>query len=339
MMADRINRQWRLAARPEGLIKESDFEWVEEPVGELEEGQVLVRNIYLSLDPANRGWVRKGASYVEPVEVGEVMRGFAVGVVEASRNDRFAEGDIVSGSIGWQDYGIVDGSDLRKIPPGPLPLTAHLGLFGIVGLTAYFGLLDVGRPKAGETLVVSGAAGAVGSIVGQIGKIVGCRVVGIAGSDAKCAWLTDELGFDAAINYKTENVARRLHKLCPDGIDVIFENVGGEILDAELMWINNFARVVICGLISSYNATEPVPGPYSFPVVLVRRARVEGFIVIDYMDRAAEAVQKMSEWHAEGRLRYRVDVYDGLETAPRTINRLFDGSHNGKLIIKVGEEP
>jgi NADPH-dependent curcumin reductase CurA len=337
-MTERINRQWRLAARPEGLIKESDFEWVEELVGDLGEGQVLVRNIYLSLDPANRGWVRKGPSYVEPVEVGAVMRGLTVGIVEASRNDRFAEGDIVSGAIGWQDYGIVDESELRRIPPGPLPLTAHLGLFGMVGLTAYFGLLDVGRPEAGETLVVSGAAGAVGSIVGQIGKIVGCRVVGIAGSDDKCAWLTDELGFDAAINYKTENVARRLHKLCPDGIDVIFENVGGEILDAELMWINNHARVVICGLISNYNATEPVPGPYSFPMVLIRRARVEGFIVIDYMDRAKEAIEKMREWYDEGRLHYRVAIYEGLETAPRNINRLFDGSHDGKLIIKVSEE-
>ncbi len=338
-MTDRINRQWRLAARPKGLIEESDFEWVEEPVGELNQGQVLVRNIYLSLDPANRAWVKKGPSYVEPVEIGDVMRGLAVGVVEASRDDRLAEGDIVSGSIGWQDYGIVNGSDLRKIPPSPLPLTAHLGLFGIVGLTAYFGLLDVGKPEAGETLVVSGAAGAVGSIVGQIGKIVGCRVVGIAGSDAKCAWLTDELGFDAAINYKTENVARQLHKHCPDGIDVIFENVGGEILDAELMWINNFARVVICGLISGYNATEPVPGPSMFPMVLIRRARVEGFIVMDYMRRAGEAIEKMSEWHAEGRLTYRVDVYNGLETAPQNINRLFDGSHNGKLIIKVSDEP
>jgi NADPH-dependent curcumin reductase CurA len=338
-MTDHINRQWRLATRPEGLIKESDFEWVEEPVGEVGEGQVLVRNIYLSLDPANRGWVKKGPSYVEPVEIGDVMRGLTVGVVEVSRDDRFAEGDIVSGAIGWQDYGIVDGSELRTIPLGPLPLTAHLGLFGMVGLTAYFGLLDVGKPEAGETLVVSGAAGAVGSIVGQIGKIVGCRVVGIAGSDAKCAWLTDELGFDAAVNYKTENVARRLHKLCPDGIDVIFENVGGEILDAELLWINNYARVVICGLISAYNATEPVPGPYSFPLVLIRRARVEGFIVIDYMDRAGEAIEKMREWYDEGRLHYRVDVYEGLETAPRNINRLFDGSHNGKLIIKVSEEP
>ncbi len=338
-MSKRINRQWRLAARPEGLIKDSDFRWVEEPVRVLSDGEVLVRNIYLSLDPANRGWVGKGPSYVEPVGVGDVMRGLTIGVVEESRNDRFSPGDVVSGTIGWQDYGISDGSDLRVIDAGPLPLTAFLGLFGMVGLTAYFGLLEIGQPKAGETLVVSGAAGAVGSIVGQIGKIVGCRVVGIAGTDAKCAWLTDDLGFDAAINYKAENVARMLHKHCPDGIDVIFENVGGEILDAELMWINNHARVVICGLISRYNATEPVPGPSAFPMVLIRRARVEGFIVIDYMDRAAEAIEKLSGWYAEGLLKYKVDVYDGLETAPRNINRLFDGSHDGKLIIKVSEEP
>ncbi len=338
-MTDRINRQWRLAARPEGLIKNSDFEWVEEPVRALADGEVLVRNIYLSLDPANRGWIREGPSYVEPVALGDVMRGLTIGVVEESRNERFSVGDIVSGTIGWQDFAISDGSDQRVIDPGPLPLTAFLGLFGMVGLTAYFGLLDVGKPKAGETLVVSGAAGAVGSIVGQIGKIVGCRVVGIAGTDEKCTWLTDDLGFDAAINYKTENVARKLHKHCPDGIDVIFENVGGEILDAELMWINNYARVAVCGLISGYNAAEKVPGPSAFPMVLIRRARVEGFIVIDYLDRAGEAIARLSEWYGEGRLKYRVDVYDGLETAPQNINRLFDGSNNGKLIIKVSDEP
>jgi NADPH-dependent curcumin reductase CurA len=338
-MSNPTNRQWRLAARPQGLIKESDFEWVEEPVRNLEDGEVLVRNIYLSLDPANRGWVRERASYVEPVQIGDVMRGLTIGVVEESRNQRLSRGDIVSGTIGWQDYGISDGSDLQVIPPSPLPLTAHLGLFGMVGLTAYFGLLDVGKPRAGETLVVSGAAGAVGSIVGQIGKIVGCRVVGLAGSDAKCSWLTDELGFDAAINYRTESVARKLHKNCPDGIDVIFENVGGEILDAEMMWINDFARIVICGLISGYNATEPVPGPASFPLVLIRRARVEGFIVFDFADRYVEAMEKLSGWYEGGRLKYRVDVYDGLETAPRNINRLFDGSHDGKLIIRVSDEP
>jgi NADPH-dependent curcumin reductase CurA len=338
-MSNLTNRQWRLAARPQGLIKESDFEWVEEPVRSLEDGEVLVRNVYLSLDPANRGWVREHASYVEPVQIGDVMRGLTIGVVEESRNQRFSKGDIVSGAIGWQDYGISAGSDLRGIPPGKLPLTAYLGLFGMVGMTAYFGLLDVGKPKAGETLVISGAAGAVGSIVGQIGKIVGCRVVGIAGSDPKCSWLTDELGFDAAINYKTESVVRKLHKHCPKGIDVIFENVGGEILDAEMMWINDFARIVICGLISGYNATEPVPGPSSFPLVLIRRARVEGFIVVDFADRYGEALEKLSEWYGEGRLKYRVDVYDGLETAPQNINRLFDGSHDGKLIIKVSDEP
>lgn len=338
-MTDRINRQWRLAARPEGLIKDGDFRWVEEPVRELSGGEVLVRNIYLSLDPANRGWVREGPSYVEPVEIGDVMRGLSIGVVEDSRNEGFSAGDVVSAAVGWQDYGISDGNDLRLIPPGPLPLTAYLGLFGMVGLTAYFGLLEIGQPKAGETLVVSGAAGAVGSIVGQIGKIVGCRVVGIAGSDAKCAWLTDDLGFDAAVNYKTENVVRKLHRHCPDGIDVIFENVGGDILDAEMTWINNHARIVICGLISGYNASERLPGPSAFPMVLIRRARVEGFIVVDYFPRAAEAIAKLSEWFAEGRLTYKVDVYEGLETAPRNINRLFDGSHDGKLIIKVSDEP
>ena len=338
-MSNLTNRQWRLAARPEGLIKETDFEWVQEPVRSIADGEILVRNIYLSLDPANRGWVRERASYVEPVQIGDVMRGLTIGVVEESRNQRFSKDDIVSGKIGWQDYAISTGSDLRKIRPGPLPLTAHLGLFGMVGMTAYFGLLDVGKPKAGETLVVSGAAGAVGSIVGQIGKIVGCRVVGLAGSDAKCSWLTDELGFDAAINYKTESVARKLHKHCPDGVDVIFENVGGEILDAEMMWINDFARIVICGLISNYNATEPAPGPSSFPLVLIRRARVQGFIVFDFAERYVEAVEKLIEWYEEGRLKYRVDVYDGLETAPRNINRLFDGSHDGKLIIKVSDEP
>ncbi len=338
-MTQHTNRQWRLAARPEGLIKDGDFEWFEEPVREIRDGEVLVRNIYLSLDPANRGWISGGPSYVEPVEIGEVMRGLTLGVVEASRNDRFAKGDLVSGTGGWQDYTISNGSDMRIVPPTPLPLTAHLGLLGVVGLTAYFGLFDVGRPESGETLVVSGAAGAVGSLVGQMGRIAGCRVVGIAGTDAKCAWLTDALGFDSAINYKTENVFRRLHSHCPDGIDVVFENVGGEILDAELAWINNRARVVICGLISGYNDVERPPGPANFPMILIRRARVEGFIVMDYLDRAGEAAGKLARWHAEGRLQYRVDVYDGLETAPDNINRLFDGSHEGKLIIKVSDEP
>jgi NADPH-dependent curcumin reductase CurA len=338
-MTGRINRQWRLASRPKGLIEESDFQWVEEPVPEITDGEVLVRNVYLSLDPANRGWVRKGPSYVEPVQIGEVMRGLTIGVVEGSRNSAFSEGDLVSSAIGWQDYGVSDGRDLHVITPGSLPLTAFLGLFGMVGITAYFGLLDVGRPVKGETLVVSGAAGAVGSIAGQIGKIIGCRVVGIAGTDSKCDWLTSELGFDAAVNYRTQSVPRRLHSHCPDGIDVVFENVGGEILEASLNWINLRARIVICGLISGYNATAPVPGPSNLPMLLIQRARMEGFIVTDYMDRAAEAIGTMREWYDEGRLNYRVAVFDGLESAPRNINRLFDGRHDGKLIIKVSDEP
>jgi NADPH-dependent curcumin reductase len=213
-----------------------------------------------------------------------------------------------------------------------------LGLFGFIGMTAYFGLLDIGKPKAGETLVVSGAAGAVGSLVGQIGKIKGCRVVGIAGSEEKCRWLKDELGFDAAINYKTESVLKSLQQHCPKGIDVYFENVGGEILDAVLSLINLRARIVLCGLISQYNATEPVPGPYNFINIVTQRARLEGFIILDYFDRAQEALADLGQWYAQGKIKYRVDAIDGLENAPRAINKLFDGTNQGKLIIKVSEE-
>jgi NADPH-dependent curcumin reductase CurA len=218
-------------------------------------------------------------------------------------------------------------------------LTAYLGLFGIIGPTAYFGLLEIGKPKIGETLVVSGAAGAVGSLVGQIGKIKGCRVVGIAGSDEKCGWITEKLGFDAAINYKSESVPERLQELCPDGIDVFFDNVGGKTLDAVLSLINVKARLVICGMISQYNAVKPVPGPYNFRSILTQRARVEGFIVLDYADRYLEAYRKLAKWASEGKIQYRVDVIDGLIEAASAINRLFDGSNKGKLIVKVSEEP
>lgn len=338
-MTTKINRQWRLATRPVGFIKESDFEWREKPVPALGEGQVLVRNIYLSLDPAMRGWLREAATYVSPVAIGEVMRGGIIGVVEQSRSANFPEGTLVQGWLGWQDYALTDGSDLTILPNIPsIPLTAYFGLLGHIGLTAYFGLLDVGKPKAGETLVVSAAAGAVGSLVGQIGKIKGCRVVGIAGSDEKCRWITDELGFDAAINYKTEPVLESLKKHCPDGIDIDFENVGGEILDAVLSLINLRARIVVCGLISQYNAVEPVPGPYNFANILIQRARVEGFIVLDYLDRAQEAIVDLIRWYAESKIRYRVDVVDGLENAPRALNKLFEGANTGKLIVKISDE-
>ncbi|MGD9329291.1 MAG: NADP-dependent oxidoreductase, partial [Cyclobacteriaceae bacterium] len=284
------------------------------------------------------GWI-KAESYLPAVQIGEVMRGIAIGIVEDSRNPDFAVNDIVQGMLGWQEYLISDGTGLTVLPKGlPVPVTAHFGLFGHIGLSAYFGLLDIGKPKAGETLVVSAAAGAVGSLVGQIGKIIGCRVVGIAGTDEKCKWLTDELGFDAAINYKKESVFRRLKEHCPDGIDVYFDNVGGNILDTVLALINIHARIVTCGLISQYNAEKPVPGPYNYGNILIKRARVEGFIVLDYFDRAEEAVTKLAGWFAEGKINYRVDIIEGLKNAPATMNKLFDGSHSGKLIIQVSEE-
>lgn len=339
-MGAKVNRQWRLAVRPIGFIKESDFEWREEPVPTPGEGEILVRNIYLSLDPANRGWVREVKSYIPTVAIGEVMRGITIGVVEQSHHADFQAGDIVQGILGWQEYALTDGAGITQLPRDPsLPLTAYMGLFGIIGPTAYFGLLDIGKPKAGETLVVSAAAGAVGSLVGQIGKIKGCRVVGIAGTDEKCRWITEALGFDAAINYKTEPFRERLQKHCPDGIDVYFDNVGGEILDAVLSLINVRARIVICGTISHANVTEPVPGPYNFRNILTQRARVEGFIILDYVDRFQEATEDLGRWLTEGKIQYRVEVVDGLENAPRAINKLFDGSNKGKLIVKVSEEP
>jgi NADPH-dependent curcumin reductase len=335
-MTQRINHQWRLAARPVGLLKEADFQWTEEPVPELQGGQVLVRNLYLSLDPANRGWVREEGSYMAPIPLGSVMLGITVGVVEDSRNANFQAGDNVQGFLGWQEYAVSDGAGLSKLPNNPAtPLTAYLGLLGGIGLTAYFGLLDIADPKPGETLVVSAAAGAVGSIVGQIGKIKGCRVVGIAGSREKCEWVVDELGFDAAINYKTEDIRQGLKRTCPNGIDIYFDNVGGEILDAALAMINLRARISICGMISQYNATAPVPGPYNLINILARRAKMQGFIVTDYLPRAQEAIPELIKWHMEGKLKYRVDVVEGLKEAPRAVNKLFEGSNQGKLIIKL----
>ena len=334
-MANRVNHQWQLAARPQGLIKESDFNWVEQTVPDMQDGQFLVRNLYLSLDPTMRMWATKD-TYLPAVKIGEVMRGGTIGVVEESHNPKFKEGDHVTGLLGWQEYAISDGKGLNVLPNLPgVPLTAHFGLFGHIGMTAYFGLLDIGKPQAGETLVVSAAAGAVGSLVGQIGKIKGCHVVGIAGADDKCKWIVDELGFDAAINYKTENVSAMLRQHCPNGIDIDFENVGGEIMDAVLAQINLRARIVLCGLISSYNATEPVPGPYNFSNILVQRARVEGFIVLDYAPRAMECMTELGQWLMQGKIKYRIDEVEGLQHAPQALNRLFDGSNIGKLVVKI----
>ena len=341
-MPTRVNRRWCLAARPEGAIRPSDFEMTEVPVETPAEGEILIRNVYLSLDPTNRVWVKSTPSYLPPVGIGDVMRGFALGIVEESRHADFAAGDIVQGLLGWQDFAISDGSDIRKAARAGdlrLPLTAHFGLLGHIGLTAYFGLLDIGRPAPGETVVVSAAAGAVGSLVGQIAKIKSCRVVGITGSDEKVRWLIDDLGFDAAVNYKTASVLRGLRRSCPDGIDVYFDNVGGGILDAALAAINLKARIVLCGMISQYNVEKSSPGPYLLANAISKRARLEGFIVSDYYDRAGEAIEKLARWYAEGRITYRVDVVDGLEHAPEALQKLFDGTNRGKLLVKLSEEP
>ena len=333
------NQQWRLKERPDGLFKESDFEWREEEVPELQEGHILVRVIYLSLDPTQRVWA-KADSYLPKIELGAVMRSGGLGVVEASKHPKFEEGDIVSGMTGWQTYAVRDGKGFQKLPRGPgVTLDAYLGPLGMTGITAYYGLLDVGKPKEGETLVVSGAAGAVGSVVCQIGKIKGLRVVGIAGGDEKCAWLTDELGADAAINYKSENVYKALRKACPDGVDVYFENVGGPILDAVLGHINMGARIPLCGFISQYAATETGPGIQNLSILVSKRATIRGFLVLDYYDRAAEAVREMSGWLSEGRLKFRSDIHQGLESAPTVINKLFTGDKMGKLLVQVSEPP
>ncbi|MEW6491175.1 MAG: NADP-dependent oxidoreductase [Cyanobacteriota bacterium] len=342
-MNSSINRQFRLATRPTGEITESNFEYREELIPNPKEGGVLVRTIYLSLDPTNRIWMSDIPQYMPPVQIGEVMRGVNLGVVEASKNPNFKEGDLVSGMLGWQDYAIAQGDSgisLSRLPnPLPAPLATFLGPLGPTGYTAYFGLLDIGQPKAGETVVVSAASGAVGSIVGQIAKIKGCRVVGITGSDDKCRWIQEELGFDAAINYKTADLESALAQACPHGIDVYFDNVGGSILDAVLTQVNLHARIPLCGLISTYNAKEPVPGPYNFSQILMKRVRVQGFIILDYFPRYPEAIKDIGQWIKEGKIKYAEEIVEGLENAPKAILKLFDGNKRGKLIVKVSEEP
>ena len=334
----KMNRQWRLRHRPAGDVKQGDLQFVSEPLPALGPNQFLVRNIYLSLDPTNRIWMSDMDQYMPPVQLGEVMRGGTLGVVEASNNPGFKPGDIVQPFLGgWQDYVVAEAA--QPIPRGPLPLTAFMSVLGMTGATAYFGLLDIGKPKAGETVVVSAAAGAVGSIAGQIAKLKGCRVVGLAGSDEKCRHVVQHLGFDACINYKSENVLDALRRECPNGIDVDFENVGGEILDAVLTLINDKARISLCGLISSYNADKPVPGPYMFRNILMKKARVEGFIIIEYLGRMGEFIADMSQWVTEGKIKWDVDLQQGLEHAPVHLQRLFTGANTGKLIVQIGPEP
>lgn len=338
------NRQWRLKKRPVGEIKPGDLELIDSPKPVPGPNEMLVRNIYLSLDPTNRIWMSDMEQYMPPVGLGDVMRGGTLGVVEQSNDPGFAVGDLViPGLGGWQDYTIAQSSGMfaaQKLPKIPgLPVSTFMSALGFTGATAYFGLLDIGQLKEGETVVVSAAAGAVGQIVGQIAKIKKCRVVGIAGSDEKCRYVVDDLGFDACINYKKEDVAAALKRECPNGIDVDFENVGGEILDAVLTNINLKARIVLCGLISQYNAKDPVPGPYNFTMLLMKRARVEGFIIIDFMPRLGEFAMQMAQWLMEGKIKDRVDISDGLENAITTLGKLFTGGNTGKLLVRISPEP
>ncbi|HUH04755.1 MAG TPA: NADP-dependent oxidoreductase [Kofleriaceae bacterium] len=336
----KLNQMWRLARRPHGEIGDDIFDWSEEPIAELQDGEALVRTVYLSLDPTNRIWISDVEGYMPPVAIGEVMRGMGIGEVVASRHPTLKVGEMVQGLFGWQRYATTDGQGVVPIPKGlPFPLPAFMAVLNHIGATAYFGLLELGQPKPGDTVVVSAAAGAVGSLVGQLAKLEGCRVIGIAGTDDKCAWLTGELGFDGAINRRTENIAVRLKELCPKGIDIYFDNVGGEILDTCLDQMRLFGRIVLCGLISGYNATEPPPGPRNFGNILIRRLRVQGFIVLDYMDRFMEMAMKLGPLIGTGKLAYRVDLAEGLEQAPAALRRLFSGGNTGKLVVKVGEEP
>jgi hypothetical protein len=332
------NHQFRLAARPVGMPKREDWSYTEEPVREPGEGELLVKVLYISLDPAMRGWMNEGKSYIPPVGIGEVMRAGAVGRVIASKHPGFAVGEHVSGSFGVQEYALSNGKGVTKVDTKFAALPVYLGALGMPGMTAYFGLLDIGKPQQGNTVVVSGAAGAVGTVVGQIAKLKGCRVVGIAGGADKCRYIVEELGFDAAIDYKSEDVKKALRTHCPNGVDVYFDNVGGDILDAVLTQITRGARIVICGAISQYNNTTPVKGPSNYLSLLVNRASMTGMVVFDYAARYGEAAREMAGWMAAGKLKSREDIVEGLETFPDTLLKLFKGENTGKLVLQVAKE-
>jgi NADPH-dependent curcumin reductase CurA len=330
-----VNRRYHLAARPVGLPTSSDWRLDSVPVEEPRDGQLLVEVQYISLDPAMRGWMNEGKSYIAPVGIGEVMRAAAVGRVIASQHAGFAVGDHVSGIFGVQDYALSDGKGVFKVNPQLAPLPVYLGTLGMPGMTAYFGLLEVGELKNGDTVVVSGAAGAVGMVVGQIARIKQCRVVGIAGGADKCAWLVKELGFDAAIDYKAQDVKKALREHCPKGMDVYFDNVGGDILDAALTQLARGARIVICGAISQYNNTTPVKGPANYLSLLVNRASMKGMVVFDYAARYPEAVRELGGWLAAGKMKSREHIVSGLETFPEALLMLFRGDNTGKLVLKA----
>ncbi len=336
-MADDVNRRYVLRKRPDGRIDDSTFELVEEAVPKPGSGQALVQNLYVSVDPTNRAWIGEEPTYLPPVGIGECMRSVGLGRVISSDDDAYPEGSLVTGLTGWQDYVVTGEGEIPLTPvPGDtgLPIECMLGALGLTGVTAYFGMLDIAKPQEGETVVVSAAAGAVGSVVGQIAKLRDARAVGIAGGKEKCAWLVDELGFDAAIDRHDAKWREQLRAACPNGVDVDFENVGGEIMREVFGMLNLNARVALCGLISEYNSAEPEPGP-SLSRVLVNRVTVKGFIILDYFARFPEAITQLGQWVAEGKVKDRHTMVDGLEKAPDAVNMLFDGDNVGKLIVKV----
>ncbi len=333
------NRRFLLRSRPAGRITDETFELVEERVPEIEDGQALVRTQWISLDPTNRAWIRETPTYLPPVAIGEVMRAAGLGQVVASKHDRYREGQLVQGLLGWQEWAVVsDAAPLLPVPdvPGVSP-SAFLGVLGATGLTAWIGVHEIGRPQPGETFVVSAAAGAVGSVAGQIAKIRGARAVGIAGGERKCALLTDELGFDAAVDYRASDWRDALVGATPEGIDVDFENVGGSIMEAIFARLNLRSRVVLCGLISGYNDADPPPGPRSFGVLLTQRVHLQGFIVLDHLDRIVEAATEMGGWIREGKLKPIETVIEGFEQLPAAVNMLFDGANTGKLVLRVSD--
>jgi len=335
-----VNRQWVLRQRPQGLIQDGDLELIETPIPELAEGQVLVRTVYLSLDPTNRTWMNDSVGYLPPVGLGDVMRGLTLGVVEQSRSEKFKVGDVVTTAMGgWADYGIVPDTGVSRVHRAPgLSLTANMSVLGMTGMTAYFGVTDVLKPQPGQVMVISAAAGAVGSIAGQVAKQRGAHVIGIAGGPDKCRWLVDELGFDAAIDYKNEDVGDALDRLAPNGVDLNFENVGGDIMVAVWNRLNLHARMAVCGMVSAYNATKRPPSP-DLSRLITHRMTMQGFLVMDYAPRAKEMVAELGPWLAEGRVKWKVHVDNGLEGAVTSLNRLFTGDHDGKLLVRVSEEP
>ncbi len=336
-MNSTVNREMRLRDRPVGLPDPDNFELVETPMPEAGEGEVLVRNIFMSVDPYMRGRMREGKSYAAAYEIGRVMSGGAVGQVVESRSEALAEGDFVYSTKGWREYFAAPAGKLTQIYPNVAPIQSYLGVLGMPGLTAYVGLLDLGQPKEGQTVFVSAAAGAVGSLVCQIAKIKGCRVVGSAGSAEKVAWLVEEAGIDAALNYKqTPDLNNELWRLCPQGIDIYFENVGGEHLKAALKRMNNFGRVVVCGMIAHYNARKPVAGPNNLTLVISKRLSITGFIVGDHQDRLVNFYADMGQWMGDGRIKWRETIVEGLENAPQAFIGLFTGENIGKMVVRIG---